>query len=43
MASETAEDRDLYAKAPKINATDFKRERQTPPPNETQLMAMVSN
>ena len=38
MASETAED-----KAPKINIRDFKRERRTPTPNETQLMAMVSN
>ena len=43
MASETAEDRDSYAKAPKINIRDFRRERQTPSQNETQLMEMVSN
>ena len=43
MASEIAEDKDLYAKAPKINVRDFKRERHTSSPNETQLMAMVSN
>ena len=44
MASQTAEDRDPYAKAPKINnVRDFRRERRTPSPNETQLMATVSN
>ena len=43
MASETAEDRTPYGKAPKINVRDFKRERQTPSPNETQPMETVSN
>ena len=43
MASVTEEDRDLYAKAPKINVRDFKRERRTPSSNDIQLMATVSN
>ena len=43
MASETEEDKDLYAKAPKIHIRDFKRERRTPSLNETQLTATVSN
>ena len=42
MASETTEDRYLYAKAPKINVRDFKRERQIPSPNETQLMQWLA-
>ena len=32
-----------YAKAPKINVRDFKRERRTSSPNEIQPMATVSN
>ena len=43
MASETAKDRYPYANTPKINVRDFRRERQMPSPNETQLMATVSN
>ena len=43
MASVTAEDRDRYAKPPKINVGDFRIERQMPSPNETQLLATVSN
>ena len=43
MASETAEDRHPYAKAPKINVRDFRRERRMPSPNGTQLMATVCN
>ena len=43
MASETVEDRGPYAKAPKIKVRDFGGERRTPSPNETQLMATVSN
>ena len=43
MASETAEDRDPYAKAQNINVRDFRRESRMPSPNETQLMATVSN
>ena len=43
MASETAEDRDPYAKVPKINVRDFRSERRMLSPNETQLIPTVSN
>ena len=43
LVSVTAEDTDPYVKAPNINSRDFRRERRTSSPNETQPMATVSN